>query len=154
VPTIWRIVKPRYAARAFDGEGARLYGGRWNSPGVAMVYAAGSQSLAALELLVHMDRASLLSAYSLIPCEADADLLARTIDRSTLPPDWRVSPPPQALAAIGDAWIRDCTSVALAVPSAVVPDEPIHLLNPAHPAFDGLRIGTAHAFELDARLIS
>ena len=54
----WRIVKTRYSADAFSGEGARLYGGRWNSPGVAMVYTAGSKSLATLEVLVHLDMIS------------------------------------------------------------------------------------------------
>ena len=51
----WRIFKPKHEATAFTGEGARLYGGRWNSKGTSMVYAASSQSLAALELLVHLD---------------------------------------------------------------------------------------------------
>ena len=46
-----RLVSPRYADIAFDGEGARRYGGRWNSKDTSMVYAASS--LAALEMLVH-----------------------------------------------------------------------------------------------------
>ena len=40
--TGWRIVKSRYASTAFDGEGARLYGGRWNSSGTRMVYSLES----------------------------------------------------------------------------------------------------------------
>ncbi len=50
----WRIVKRKHAKKAFTGEGARQFGGRWNSPGVAIVYTAESQSLAALEILVHL----------------------------------------------------------------------------------------------------
>ena len=53
--TAWRIVRARFADSAFDGEGARRYGGRWNSRGTRMVYTAGSQALAALEMLVHLD---------------------------------------------------------------------------------------------------
>src|SRR5262245_29579658 len=66
--TAWRIVKARHAANAFDGEGARLEGGRWNSPGTPTVYTSQSAALAALELLVHLGRGSILSAYTLIPC--------------------------------------------------------------------------------------
>ena len=52
-PTVlWRLVTPRFARTAFSGEGARLYGGRWNRKGVPMVYTAGSLSLAVLEMLV------------------------------------------------------------------------------------------------------
>jgi len=48
----WRIVKTRYAASAFDGEGARRFGGRWSSKGVRVVYAAGPVALAVLAALV------------------------------------------------------------------------------------------------------
>ena len=50
--TVWRLVTARFAKSAFSGEGARLYGGRWNRKGVLLVYAAGNQSLAMLEMLV------------------------------------------------------------------------------------------------------
>ena len=50
--TVWRLVTARFADTAFSGDGARLYGGRWNRKGVPLVYAAGSQSLAMLEMLV------------------------------------------------------------------------------------------------------
>ena len=52
----WRITKARHAATAFTGGGAKAYGGRWNSPGTAVVYTAGSISLAILEMLVNMQR--------------------------------------------------------------------------------------------------
>jgi RES domain-containing protein len=151
VRTAWRIVKQRHAARAFDGEGARRAGGRWNSPGVPMVYTAESQALATLELLVHLDLSELLAAYVLIPCEIEETLVA-TLDRADLPPHWRSSPPPHQLAVLGDQWIRAARSVALVVPSAVVSDESILLLNPAHPAYAGVRVGVARPFEVDRRL--
>lgn len=50
----YRLVAPKWAASALNGEGARLYGGRWNSPGRAMVSLSTSRALAALELLVHL----------------------------------------------------------------------------------------------------
>jgi RES domain-containing protein len=51
----FRLVDEDYLESAFSGDGARLYGGRWNAPGVAMVYTAQSLSLAQLELLVHLE---------------------------------------------------------------------------------------------------
>jgi RES domain-containing protein len=52
--TAWRIFKRRYKASAFTGEGARLFGGRWNSKGIPVVYTSASPSLATLEMLVHL----------------------------------------------------------------------------------------------------
>src|SRR3712207_9538441 len=86
--TGWRIVKSRYAAAAFDGEGARLYGVRWNSPGTRMVYTSSTISLAVLEVLVHLQEASLLSSYSLVSVSFD-DALIECLDRSRLPDGWR-----------------------------------------------------------------
>ena len=63
--TVWRLVTARFADRAFSGEGARLYGGRWNRKGVPLVYTAGSQSLAMLEMLVQDE--PLRARYVIIP---------------------------------------------------------------------------------------
>lgn len=153
MPTVWRIAKQRYAAQAFDGEGARRFGGRWNSRGVPVVYAACSRALATLELLVHVERSALLSAYVLIGCDVD-DRWVDTLDPTTLPAYWRQSPAPHELARIGDAWARAGTSLALTVPSALVPDEPIYLLNPKHAQFEVMRVGAPQRFDLDMRFVS
>ena len=89
--TAWRIVKARNAANAFDGEGARVEGGRWNSPGTPVVYTSQSAALAALELLVHLGRSSILAAYVLIPCTFDDALVSR-LDRKRLQKNWRSYP--------------------------------------------------------------
>ena len=148
----WRLVKTRHLAGAFDGEGAREYGGRWNSPGVAAVYLAESLALAALEVLVHLHDAGPLPAYSAVPVHFDARLM-KPVPRGDLPADWRASPPPAALHAIGDAWLRAGKSAVLAVPSAVVATERIFLLNPAHPGFRRVRIGRPQPFAMDERLV-
>lgn len=149
--TAWRIVKARHAATAFDGEGARLQGGRWNPPGVAMVYTAQSAALATLEMLVHFRQAA-VPAYVLIPCEFDARLV-QTLDRRRLPDGWRAFPPPPELALLGDRWIRSAASAVLQVPSAIVPSESTYLLNPHHRDFRAIRVGSPQPFELDLRLL-
>jgi RES domain-containing protein len=150
--TAWRIVKKRYAASAFDGEGARLFGGRWNSPGVPVVYLASTRSLAALEMAVHLDRSMLLTTFVLIPCEFDKRLVT-VMNRAALPPDWRRDPPPPEAAAIGDAWVRGAQSAVLALPSAIIEEETIFLVNSAHLDFSAIRIGDPQDFEFDRRLI-
>jgi RES domain-containing protein len=151
MPTAWRIVKASKAASAFDGEGARLHGGRWNSPGTAMVYGAQHESLAVLEVLVHLQASALLTAYATVPVEF-SERAVETVDPATLPRNWRHSPAPSALQALGDQWAAEGRSAVLRVPSAIVPREWNYLLNPAHAGFRRLRIGDPEAFRFDARL--
>jgi RES domain-containing protein len=136
--TAWHIVKKRNAARAFNGDGARLFGGRWNSPGIPVVYLAGTPALAVLEMAVHLDRPGLLGSFVLIPCEFDDAFVAR-VHPSALPREWRRSPAPAELAGIGDEWVERARSAVLAVPSAVIQQETNYLLNPRHPDFSRIR---------------
>jgi RES domain-containing protein len=149
----WRIVKTRFAADAFSGEGARLYGGRWNSAGIAMVYTAGSVSLATLELLVHVDNTSVLPSFSICAVDFDESLV-ELLNPLTLPRDWHQSPPPTSLQTIGDDWISRGSSVVLRVPSAVIETEHNYLINPAHSDFKKLVIGSMEALKVDSRLTS
>ena len=148
----WRIYKPRHASTAFTGEGARLFGGRFNSKGTAVVYTAGTASLAAMEMLVHLQATDLLAEYRICPVEFD-DALVRTLDRVDLPRSWRRSPPPTSVRAIGDAWVAGAGSVVLKVPSAVVDLEHNYLLNPGHPDFRRVAVGKPRRFLFDPRLI-
>lgn len=151
MPTAWRIVKRRHASTAFDGEGARLFGGRWNRPGTAVVYLSESRALAMLEVLAGLGGAAPLGAWVLIPARFDNSLVER-LDPSTLPPEWRAHPPPHPVQAIGDRWVEEARSVALKVPSALVPAESNLLLNPGHPEFDQVEIGPEEAIDFDPRL--
>lgn len=152
MPTAWRIFKTVYAKTAFDGEGARLFGGRWNSPGTRMVYAAGSASLALVEVLVHLEDAGPLPAFSLCSAGFD-DGIVRKLQDSELPDDWNVLPYPASTQALGDLWVRDLQSAVLEVPSAVVPGESNYLINPAHEDFASLKLGEPRPYELDPRLL-
>ena len=150
--TAWRIVKARHQSVAFDGEGARLYGGRWNSRGLPVVYAAASPALAALEMLVHVGNSGVLSSYVSIACAFNEALVLR-LDRERLPKAWRSSPALPELALVGDAWLKDGTSAVLEVPNAIIPDESNYLLNPRHPDFAAITIGKPQPFEFDLRLL-
>jgi RES domain-containing protein len=149
--TAWRIVKARHVATAFDGEGARAEGGRWNSPGTAMVYTSQSAALAALEMLVHLGRPPALGAYVLIPCRFDDRLVVR-LDRKGLPKNWRSYPAPSELQVIGDKWVRSAASPVLEVPSAVIETDSNYLLSPSHADFRSVRVAHPEPFEFDLRL--
>jgi RES domain-containing protein len=150
MPTVWRLLTARYAASAFSGEGARLYGGRWNRKGVPMVYAAGSQSLAMLDLLVQDE--PLRARYVMIPATLPKGMRIERILAAQLPADWRDLAARERLQAIGTDWARRRSSAVLAVPSAVIPSETNYLLNPLHPAFARIEIGEPQDFITDLRL--
>ena len=151
---VWRLVKERYTATAFDGEGAKQVGGRWNSPDAAVVYTSENISLAVLETLVHTDIDDLVAIrYVVIPVDIPADVRIRRIAESTLPPDWqRYDQFPEKLRRIGDNWVRQAREAVLAVPSVVVPQETNYILNPAHKDIKKLVIGKPLPFTLDKRL--
>lgn len=151
--TAWRIVKARHAANAFDGEGARVEGGRWNSPGTPVVSTSQSAALAALQMLVHLGRGSILAAYVLIPCTFDDAIVSR-LDRKRLPKNWRSYPAPPGLQLIGDEWVRSGTSAVREVPSAVIETDSNYLVNPHHREFQTIRVMDPQPFEFDLRLLT
>lgn len=150
--TAWRIVQAKHLSSAFDGEGARRFPGRWNHRGTPMIYTAGSLSLAAMEMLVNIEADQVLTAYTSIPVSFD-DGLCRRLDQKQLPLDWSSYPIPVTTRDVGTAWAESKTSPVLAVPSAVVQIETNFLLNPLHPDFPKIRIGSAEAFAYDPRLL-
>lgn len=148
----WRLLKTRYLASAWDGEGARRAGGRWNSVGVPVVYTSASLSLCLVEVLAHLP-SGLLPAYSAIPVEFE-EALVSVVEPRRLPARWRDEPAPAETRALGDAWVASRTSAVLRVPSVLVPSEFNYVLNPAHADFGRIRLGKAEAFPFDPRLTS
>ena len=149
--TSWRVIRQDFAVGAFDGEGARVWGGRWNSAGCAVVYTSAATSLGLLEKLVHTD-AGLLPFYVTIPVTFDADLV-ESVETGRLPANWRSLPAPFELQRIGDEWLASMRSCILEVPSVIVPHESNFILNPNHADFGLLEIGDPISLETDLRLV-
>ena len=147
----WRICRRRYAAEAMSGAGARLYGGRWNSRGVNVVYASTSLALAAVETFVNLEPN--LAPADLVSIEGDIPdaLEIRKLDPTALPTGWHESRD-ESLRRYGDEWIREGETAALLVPSAAIRGEWNVLLNPAHPDFSRVTFGAPERFEFDARM--
>ena len=147
----WRIVHQDFAASAFEGEGARITGGRWNSEGIPMVYTAGTLSLALLEIIVHLEIKEALKYFKAIPITFN-DALVASVPPNALPLTWNSTPPPFMTKIVGDEWIRQSASAILSVPSAVVPNELNFLLNPHHPDFEKIQIGEVIDLPADPRI--
>ena len=151
MPSLWRVVKRRHALTAFDGKAAQRFGGRWSSAGRRAVYTSATKSLAVLEVLVHLDVGRPLPRMVAFTFDVDDGLIDR-LPLARLPRHWRAARGLLLTQQLGDDWLASGKGLALAVPSAVVPEESNYLLNPAHPAFARLKFGRAVPFLLDPRL--
>ncbi len=149
---VWRLVKTRYAATPFDGEGARLYGARWNSPGDRVAYASRNSAVGVLEVLVHMTGGGRLPGYSVVSASLRGRLI-EVIAPTDLPGYWDSSPVPREVQAVGDAWLACRRSLALQVPSALVRDSYNLLINPEHDDFGRLTVISSEPFDFDRRLL-
>jgi len=152
---IWRLCRAPYAAEAFSGEGARRFGGRWNTRGVPMVYASTSLALAAIELFVHLEPGQAPDDLVSISARLPAGEPARTIEPGELAADWWADPLVAGSGApweLGDAWMRSLSSLALRVPSVPIRQEWNVLINPLHPRATEIGIDRPEPFLFDARM--
>jgi RES domain-containing protein len=153
MPRAWRIVRAARVKSAFTGEGARVYGGRWNSRGTAVVYVSEHESLAALELFVHLTPVFPNDRYLSFRLEWE-DKLTEYFPVKSLPANWNAEPPTVQTMQIGDEWIRGGKSVALTVPSVLSTSEVNFLLNPKHPDFKKIKISQPVGYRFDSRLLN
>jgi len=147
---VWRLCSKSH--QAFDGVGARRYGGRWNHPGTSVVYASGSLSLAALEYFVHVDPDIAPEHLTAISADIPDSIAIESIEIANLPSNWRRYPAPEALQGIGTAWVKRVSALVLSVPSALIPDERNYLINPARRDFRRIRVNKPVPFHFDPRM--
>jgi len=147
---VWRLTRAAHASAPLSGRGAAIAGNRWNSPGTRIAYAATSRALAALEMLVHVTRETVPPDMVFVPVDVP-DALVR--EATGLPGDWADTPWGPNARRFGDRWAAEGRSLALLVPSVVVPAERNLLINPQHPAFGRIRIGRVEPFSFDPRLL-
>ena len=150
MPSLWRIARRPYALDRI-GAGARDSGGRWNAVGTPVIYTGGTISIAALEKFVHLSGVvppDLVLVRVAVPDGASAE----TPRRSDLPADWNAVRHGPLSVQFGTRWAREKRSLALYVPSAIIPEESIGILNPSHPEFAGVRISVERDFRYDLRM--
>lgn len=117
-----------------------------------MAYGSEALSLAALEILVHADPSELPDDMMATAAEIKPKQVT-TLSSNDLTENWReIDPSPHELIQIGRNWLESTESLALAVPSVVIPEELNYLINPDHPDFSKLVIHQPKRFEFDPRL--
>ena len=145
---VYRFTPVQYS-NDISGEGSRIYGGRWNSIGLPVVYTSSTISLSLLEILVYSASYDQLQNNILVRIEVP-DTASSVISGSALPAKWLNDP--DYSRYIGDEFLIQKKSLLLRVPSAIIPEEYNILINPLHPDFKKVKISSAKKFEFDGRL--
>lgn len=148
----FRLCKTKYSETAFTGEGSKSSGGRWNSPGIPMVYTSSSLSLATLEILVHLEDPEVLARLFCWIEVRIPDEEIRTLAPEDLPADWLEDHTFSRCRHVSDHWAASLSSPVLAVPSAVTEGELNFLINPLHPNLKSLEFFPPRHFKPDPRL--
>ena len=146
----FRLCRANYPA--YDGEGARRVGGRWNSKGTRVLYMSENRSLAVLEILVHLS-ASIPDRHVLGAADIPDDSPVEILEESRLPANWSTADPreQELTRRIGDEWVAQLRSAVLSVPSVIL-GERNYVLNPAHPDFGRIAFAEPIPFRFDIRL--
>ncbi|MBK6276519.1 MAG: RES family NAD+ phosphorylase [Saprospirales bacterium] len=150
---VFRICNTVYS-NDISGNGAKMYGGRWNNKGVPVLYTSSTRALAALKILVHISTNNVqpidFSILSIFLPENSIDEIPLTalkteIDKNGLNSNFKF---------IGDNWIKSNSSLLLKVPSIVIPEEYNYLVNPLHKNFNKVKIVENKLFRFDNRLVT
>ncbi|MGO3181326.1 MAG: RES family NAD+ phosphorylase [Aequorivita sp.] len=148
---VFRLSREKYA-NDLSGKGAAIFGNRWNSKGVEMLYTAESRALAMAEVLVHLSLAALPDDYMMIEIEVSDSIKVELLDFNSLDENWNTNPLDLQTQKMGDTFIRSKEKCVLKVPSAVVKGDFNYLLNPNHTEINRIKIKSITKFPFDKRV--
>ena len=149
---LYRITQELYA-NDLSGNGARLYGGRWNSEGLFAVYTSSSRSLALLETLAHTPAKMLQERiYILVTLSVPDAVKPEEIDREKLAAGWDAPDTRPLTKKTGDIFLRNKSGLLLIVPSVLMPEENNYVLNPLHPDIKKVKLVNKRRIHFDARV--
>lgn len=149
---VYRLTKGKYHLD-LSGKGAELYGGRWNSKGVPMLYTSQSRALAFAEIAMHIPMGIVPKDYFLISIDIPDTASILSMTDEDMPADWRSNPHSNTTQQIGDQFVTDNKILVLQVPSAVVPGDYNFLVNPNHPKSSNVKVIASEPFEFDSRFV-
>lgn len=147
---VYRLTTFKYRLD-LSGKGAQLFGGRWNSPGRALLYCSVDPALCLAEVKVHLPAAYIPVDYQLLRIEIP-DVKDEVIETDQLPFQWQSAPNLATTRSIGDDFLERAACLFLRVPSAVVQRSVNILVNPDHPDFQQVRLIDSEPFRFDPRL--
>lgn len=147
---VHRISLPKYAGD-ISGNGAKLYGGRWNEKGTAIVYFGSSRAMAMMELLVHLRPDDLHRQYAIASFEVPDDKIYK-VALEQLPKSWQSEEQKAYLRKIGKRFVEEGKHLLMQVPSVLVEEEFNYLLNPLHADVRKVQMVSQRLFSFDNRL--
>jgi RES domain-containing protein len=147
---VYRLIRKKYGF-ALSGDGAKIAGGRWNSPDLPLIYTSESRSLCTAEVAVSLPMGIFPTGFEMLVIEIPDDFKIYEITISDLPSDWRTFPYLSQLQLLGDNFIIENKFAVMKVPSAVIPGDSNYLLNPRHADFEKIKIIKTEPYEFDER---
>ena len=147
---VYRISKTKYATD-LSGEGAKLYGGRWNNKLTPCIYTSESRALALLEYTVNINIDDIPRALSIITLDIP-DEGVYELSQSQLPGDWKDVPAPSSTRDLGSNLLNEAQHVVIKIPSAIIANEFNYILNPKHPDSKDFKIRDIKDFVYDIRI--
>lgn len=147
---VYRVGKTKYA-NDLRGEGARLFGGRWNNKMVACVYTSASRALAVLEYTVNVQLDAIPRALSITTIEIP-DGLMTILNEADLPGNWKHTSAPSETKDFGSKLLLAASEPIIRVPSTVIPEEYNYLINPLHAESHKIKLTEIKDFIYDVRI--
>ena len=147
---VYRLGNASYA-RDLTGEGARLFGGRWNHTGIPCLYTSSSRALSVLEYSVNVNLSRILRNLTIVTIEIPEDEI-KVLSIAALPGDWRNAPAPSSTKDFGSNLLRVDNHFVIRIPSTVIPEEFNYLINPRHSRVSECRILEVKDFVYDLRI--
>lgn len=144
-------IGPTLYVNNLDGEGARLAGGRWNHVGIPCIYAGSTRSLSLLEYSCHVSMHLIPRALSFVTYNVPEHSIL-TLNLSALPGDWKTEPHPFSTREMGTKHLRNNDALLLRLPSVVVEEEFIYVINPLHPDMHKVKIQEIKSYSYDVRV--
>lgn len=145
---LYRFTRAEYS-KDISGEGAKLFGGRWNNKGNAVLYSSVSISLALLELLIHSAAYDEIRVNQLVTIDT-GNIAPTSLELTQLKDGWQNDVDYSKF--IGDEFLRGKSSLLMQVPSAIIPEESNVLINPSHADFKKVKIKSVRDFRFDVRM--
>lgn len=147
---VYRISKTKYATD-LSGEGARLFGGRWNNKLTPCIYTSESRALALLEYTVNINIDDIPRALSIITLDI-LDEGIYELNQSQLPGDWKDVPAPSSTKDLGSNLLNEAKNAVIKIPSAIIANEFNYILNPRYPQSKSFKIIDIKDFVYDIRI--
>ena len=147
---VYRLLNLNYGS-GLSGKGAGIAGGRWNSPGISMIYTSESRALCTAEVAVNLPLGNIPIGFEMISILIPDDIILTGIGEEDLPSGWKIFPLATLTQKIGDQFIIQGKYLVMKVPSAAVPGDFNYLINPRHPDFGRIEIIKKEPYEFDER---